>query len=199
MRGTCRYELHDDPRPALKAAGRPYVFAILHATQVAAGVGSERGTGAMVSRSVDGDLIASALKSLGVVVFRGSSRKNGVEKGGKQALHQMADHVRSGMPAIIAVDGPRGPRGKVKKGIAWLAKETDAVVLTVVAVPSRRWVFGKTWDRFQCPQPWSRVDGYFGAPLEAAPGESVEAFRMRIEATLNELEHRCDPQQAMAA
>jgi lysophospholipid acyltransferase (LPLAT)-like uncharacterized protein len=172
------------------------VFALLHAQQLASTVGSEPRVAAMVSRSQDGELIVGALKALGVTPIRGSSRKRGEDKGGVDALEAMVAHVASGQPAYIAVDGPRGPRNRVRKGIAVLAQRTDAVVLVAVAVPTRRWIFRKTWDRLQVPQPFATIDGYIGEPLEIAAGEGVEEFRKRIEEALNALEAQWDPAEA---
>jgi lysophospholipid acyltransferase (LPLAT)-like uncharacterized protein len=193
LRLTWRLRLQDDPRPALRAAGRPYVYALLHAHQLASTIDSEPGTAAMVSRSQDGELIVGTLKALGIVPIRGSSGKRGQDKGGMDALEALAAHVAGGKPAYIAVDGPRGPRNRVRKGIAVLAQRTGAVVLVAVGVPTRRWILSKSWDRLQIPQPFARIDGYFSEPLEMAAGEGVEEFRKRIEESLNALEARWDP------
>jgi lysophospholipid acyltransferase (LPLAT)-like uncharacterized protein len=117
-------------------------------------------------------------------------------KGGREALEALVEHVRTGRPAILAVDGPRGPRSHVHKGIASLSRDTGAAVLNVITVPTRRWIMSKTWDRMQIPQPFCRIDAYFAPPLTPAPGESLEEFRRRIEASLKELEQTYDPQEA---
>ncbi len=96
----------------------------------------------------------------------------------------------------MAVDGPRGPRGHVNKGIAVLAKQTGAAVLNVVGIPRRRWIFSNAWDRFQVPLPFTQIEGYFAEPLFYRTGESVEEFRLRIQEQLNGLELLHDPQEA---
>lgn len=196
LRWTCRIRVHDDPRDALRAAGRPYVYSILHAHQAAITVGAEPGTGAMVSRSADGQIIVPALKIRGCVPVRGSGRHRGSDKGGRAALAALADHVRSGRPAVLAVDGPRGPRNHVHKGIATLAQDTGAVVLNVITIPTRRWILRKSWDRLQIPKPFSTIHAYFAPPLEPVADEGVESFRKRIEISLNELERLHDPAEA---
>src|SRR5262245_50209661 len=75
---TCRYRVENDPRPALRAGGRPYVYALLHAHQVAAVFcNDERRMAAMVSRSLDGDLLVPSLHARRVIPVRGSTRKQG--------------------------------------------------------------------------------------------------------------------------
>ncbi|QEG33574.1 hypothetical protein Pr1d_08380 [Bythopirellula goksoeyrii] len=196
LRRTCRMRLHDDPRPELRLAGKPYVFAVLHAHQLATVLDAETDVAAMVSQSADGDLLVPVLKSVGVLPIRGSSRQRGRDKGGLKALDEMIAHVESGKPAYIAIDGPRGPRNRVRKGIAQLSMSTGAPVLAAVAIPTRRWIVGRAWDRMQIPKPFSTIDGYFAEPLYPGEEESVEQFRRRIEATINALEAEHDPTEA---
>lgn len=197
LRMTCRIRTHDDPRPQLRAGGMTYVYAALHAHQVSAIVGSEHGTGAMVSRSSDGQILIPALKIAGCVPVRGSGGKP--HKGGVTALQRLIRHVAEGRPAFLAVDGPRGPRGHVHGGVGLLAQKTGSAVVTVVAVPSRRWIFAKTWDRLQLPLPLSTIDLYFSKPLFPKPEESLETFARRIADRLSELERQHDPSEAPAA
>ena len=201
LRATCRVRLHNDPRPRLRSAAVPYAVSVLHAHQIAAAINREPNTVAMVSRSADGQLLMRAFWALGVKAVRGSSNKRHAahNKGGLTALRQMAEHLRRGGTAYLAVDGPRGPRNRVNKGIAVLARQTGAAVLNVVAIPERRWVVSGVWDRFQVPKPFTRVNGYFGEPLFYRDGEGVEAFRLRVETQLSELEMQYDTDEAHEA
>lgn len=194
LRMTCRRRVHNDPRPYLDSQGINHAFAALHAHQVAASVAAEPGTGAIVSRSVDGEIIARGLERIGHVPIRGSSGTG--NKGGARALQCLIDHIKGGQPAIITVDGPRGPRGRAQKGISLLAKKTGAAVLVVVTVPSRRFVLSRTWDRLQVPWPFCTIDAYFAEPLFPRPDESREDFAHRVELALNQLESEHDPNQA---
>jgi lysophospholipid acyltransferase (LPLAT)-like uncharacterized protein len=197
LRMTCHIRIHNDPRHRLTAAGSNHVFALLHAHQVAASMGAERGTGAMVSRSADGAIIVPALRVGGHVPIRGSSGTGG--KGGATALQAILEHVNGGRPAILAVDGPRGPRGHVQKGIGLLAKKTDSAVLTAISIPSQRWVLSRTWDRLQIPKPFSTIDNYFGEPLFPQPDESFQQFAKRVEMSLQQLEAEYDPEEGTQA
>lgn len=199
FRSTCRLRVHGDPRPALKREKKPYVYSILHAHQIAAAINTEPNTAAMVSQSGDGELLVQAFRALGVTSIRGSSRREGSGRGGAEAVDAMVEHVVNTGPAIIAVDGPRGPRGRVRKGIASLAKRSDAAVINVILIPRWRITIRGAWDRFQMPIPFSRIDAYFAEPVRPQPNESVESIRRRVEVALNDLEREHDPGEANPA
>lgn len=196
LRLTTRVQFHNDARPELRSGGRRYVFSLLHAHLISATMGTEKGVGVMVSRSGDGEIVIPAITFCGCVPVRGSGRHRGSDKGGRTALEALVEHVVRGRPALLAVDGPRGPRGKVHKGIAHLGREAQAVVIPVVAIARRRWILHQSWDRIQVPKPFSVIDLHFGQPLQSLPGERLEAFRRRIEAAQRELERRLDPLEA---
>lgn len=198
VRWSCRVRHHGDPRPALRKAGSPYAYAILHCHQLAAVVACERGTGAMVSRSADADLLVPSLRIHGIVPVRGSSRQKGTSKGGAAALDLLIEHVRRGSPAYLAVDGPRGPRNHVNLGIAKLSQATGAAVLIACPVVRSRWILTRAWDRFQIPRPFAHIEVFWGPPLRLDGGEDLDAFRRRIEDALTALEVRHDPEEAAA-
>lgn len=200
---TCRYRVQNDPRPALRAQGRPYAYALLHAHQVAAVFcNDEERMAAMVSRSTDGDLLAPSLRLRRVLPVRGSTRKAGRDKGGKEALEGMKAQSRQGVPVLFAVDGPRGPRNRVQRGVATLAQSTGAVVLPTVVVPTRRHILARSWDRLQVPLPGATVALIFGDPIDpaelAAGPDGAERLRSAIEVSLTALEATHDPEEAPA-
>lgn len=199
IRLTCRVRFHDDPRPALRARGRSYAYAFLHAHQIATIMVAEAGTGAMVSRSTDGEVLIPSLRVRRIVPVRGSTGSGGEDKGGVAALAALVRHGRGGAPVYLAVDGPRGPRNHVRRGIAQLAMELDAAILVAVALPSRRWILGRTWDRFQIPQPFSRIDVFFDPPTLPADGVDGEALRVLVSTRLDALEVKHDPIEARLA
>lgn len=193
LRATCRVHIVNDPRPALRAAGKSYVYAFLHAHQIATVIVAEAGTGAMVSRSADGELLVPSLRVTGVVPVRGSSRKSGKDKGGEAALAALIRHVGPRSPVYFAVDGPRGPRNQVRRGVAQLAVETGAAILTCVGVPQRRVILSKAWDRFQIPYPFTTIDYAFAEPTWASEAADVEGVRALVNQRLDALEAAHDP------
>lgn len=165
-RATCRRRVLNDPRPALRAQGQRYVYALLHEHQLAAVLANdEPRMAAMVSRSRDGDILAAALAATGVIAVRGSSQRDARNKGGLQALEVLAARVNAFVPALIAVDGPRGPRGRVRHGIVSLAQQTNAVVLPVTIRASRHRRLRNTWDRTLIPLPFCTVFLHFHRPI----------------------------------
>lgn len=194
LRLTCRVRAINDQRDALRAEGQPYIYAGLHAQQIAMVVHAEPGSGALVSRSRDGDLIARTLEKTGAVPIRGSGGSS--RKGGAAALRALVNHVTGGRPACLAVDGPKGPRGVIHPGIALLSQKTGAPVLVMALVPTRRLVLSRTWDRTQIPLPFCRIDGAFGDPIYPRQGESVRDYTQRIQDELLRMERKYDPKEA---
>jgi lysophospholipid acyltransferase (LPLAT)-like uncharacterized protein len=194
---TCRTRYIDDPRPRYRREARPYIYALLHAHQLGAIIiNDERHLAAMVSRSGDGDWLIPALRLRGVRAVRGSSRKAGINKGGQVALGNLVALVKSGIPALIAVDGPRGPRNTVHRGIAQLALRTQATILPLVVLPSRRWILHRAWDRFQIPKPFSRVSAAFAEPIAPGLNDTEQSLQQRTAAALAALEARFDPEES---
>jgi lysophospholipid acyltransferase (LPLAT)-like uncharacterized protein len=195
---SCRTRVVNDPRPALRASNTPYVYALLHAHALAAVcVNDERpgGIAAMVSRSADGDVLAPALHARGVLAVRGSTRTGRRDKGGREALEALRKQLEARVAPLLAVDGPRGPRGVVRRGVADLAMQVrGAVVLPTVVVSSHRLVV-PSWDRFQVPLPFCRLSLIFGEPLLSEPGERAKAFSRRVEIALHALECESDPEE----
>ncbi|TWT56155.1 DUF374 domain-containing protein [Allorhodopirellula solitaria] len=194
MRRTVRIRVTNDRRDEIcHQSDRQFVYALLHAHQAAAIALSDPNTGALVSRSRDGELLVPLLKSCGCVPIRGSS---GGSKGGATALTQMIRHCQDGHPAVIAVDGPKGPRGKVQKGVAKLAQKADIPIVPVVLVPKRRFLFAKAWDRMQLPWPFTQLDCRFGDPISVAADDDLDDVASRLEVELAKLELAADPQEA---
>ena len=197
-RATLQVRVRDDPRPGLRAAGRRYVYAILHAQQLSFILLSDDvPILAMVSASSDGDWLVPLCRARHILPIRGSSRKDGLEKGGRAALALLADGVRDGHPALLAVDGPRGPRGSVHRGVVDLARETDAcIVVAGVFLSSHRYVLQRSWDRTQLPRPFSTITGRFRPPIDPRDFADADSLRSHVAAELLALEQAFDPAEA---
>ena len=191
VRLTCIRRVHNDRRQEVLDSGKSYIYGQLHAHQIAAGMFGEAGTVAMVSRSVDGDIVAPMLKIFRKQLVRGSSGR--ASKGGASALQQMIRKVREGHRGVIAVDGPKGPRGSVQKGIGLAAKKSGMPVMPVILVPNRRIILSRAWDRLQIPMPFCRVDVYFGDPIDVAEDDDLGAFAEKLAGVLHDLEAQHDP------
>jgi lysophospholipid acyltransferase (LPLAT)-like uncharacterized protein len=166
------------------ARDRPWVYAFWHGTQWPLLAWRRRKpTVVMVSLSTDGAIQARALALQGMTVVRGSTSRDGA-KGLAALIRAM---LRSNADAAFAVDGPRGPLGRVKRGAVLAAQATQGVVVPMTGVVHHGLVFDRAWDRFELAWPFSRVDVLLGAPVD--PARSRDA-RSELERSLEELNAR---------
>ena len=147
----------------------------------------------MISRSLDGEITAGVAKRFGYTPVRGSS-----SRGGGEALRQMIDVMNSGQKKYLcgtAVDGPRGPARKLKKGMVAVARQTGALFVPMACSGNRLITFPKAWDRTIIPKPFSRMTVAFGEPV-AIPAEihpsDLERLCRKLEDDLNRLTDRVD-------
>jgi lysophospholipid acyltransferase (LPLAT)-like uncharacterized protein len=68
-----------------------------------------------------------------------------------------------------AVDGPLGPRHRVKSGMIRIVSELGFYLLPISVDSSRKIVFKKRWDRMEFPLPFTRVCLVMGEPIKVPP------------------------------
>lgn len=139
----------------------------------------------IVSKSLDGEMIARVVRALGWHPVRGSS-----SRGGKEALAEIKRLGTSGFRVGHIVDGPRGPFGVIKPGLIRIAQFTGMPIVPTITSAQHRWVFSKSWDRFMVPKPFSRVIIRFGAPVfvpKDLDARGFEAQRLKVEQILADL------------
>lgn len=135
----------------------------------------------MISRSVDGEIIAGVARYTGWRAARGSS-----SEGGRTALSEMVRAVRESRLGAHVVDGPKGPPFRVKAGLVKLAHATGAEVVPFYVTADRAWNVN-SWDRFLLPKPGARVVLRFDERIELPPTRDQEAFesqRLAVEAIM---------------
>lgn len=188
---SCRVRVYDDPRPELRRLGRPYVYALLHAQQIAAVLANDEPfMAAMVSRSQDGDVLVPSLRARRVLAVRGSSRRGTQDKGGTQALAELIALNKQGVPVLLAVDGPRGPRGHVHRGVVALAEATGAVILPVTVTATRARTLLSTWDHTQVPWPGTALQLRFAPGIEITGADDLAQAVQRVAAALQGLQRQ---------
>lgn len=132
----------------------------------------------VVSQSQDGEILAAVLKSFGFLSVRGSSSRGGMRA--LIAAKRVMDE--QGVGVIFTVDGPRGPRHKVKPGAVFLADHAGSPIVPVRAVMSRAKIFHRAWDKFQLPWPFSKCTIIYGDPVTLPPaGDDPEEMRRQCE------------------
>lgn len=135
----------------------------------------------MISRSVDGNLIAGVASRSGWRPARGSS-----SRGGLTAMNEVIAMLKETGLAGHVVDGPTGPAGKVKPGLIRIALGADAVIVPFYVSADRAWYF-HSWDRFFIPKPFARVTLAYDAmiPVHSPASEAdFEAQRLAVEETM---------------
>jgi lysophospholipid acyltransferase (LPLAT)-like uncharacterized protein len=170
---TLRFSLEEDP--ALDPSDpRPWVLCFWHGEQLPLLVWQRRrGTVALVSHSLDGELQAHALPAFGLRIERGST-----SKGGARGLVAIVRRLKEGEDAAFALDGPRGPRFFVSPGARAAARLANGVLVPMGSAAPRGFTLEKAWDKFRIPWPFARVAVALGAPLD--PSVSDEELGLAV-------------------
>lgn len=87
----------------------------------------------MISRSRDGEYIASILGHYGLEAARGSSTR-----GGTAALREMIRATRAGKSIAFTPDGPKGPTRVVKEGVVVAAQATGLPIVPIAFAAKKK-------------------------------------------------------------
>jgi lysophospholipid acyltransferase (LPLAT)-like uncharacterized protein len=176
------------------ADARPTILAFLHGRTfvMLRHVARMGGWVSMCSKSLDGEAMARVEERLGLDVVRGSSGRDGL-----QAIQEMIRRVRrtSGPGAALAVDGSRGPRGRVQGGVVRLARWTGGTILPLTAAARPARILHRSWDRGLIPLPFARVDVVYGEAIELPEkidAHMAQAMQIDLEERLVALQGRAD-------
>jgi hypothetical protein len=169
----------------LKAQNKNFLLAIWHQNLLPGILAQQEDSFVViVSRSKDAEPVAFTCQQLGHQVMRGSSKRNGVNKGGQEAKAQMIEWIKKGFPGAVTVDGPKGPALKVKPGIVDMALQTGAAIVPY-SVKAKHYTEFNSWDKFQFAWPFSKVIIHYGEPIEVPEGEgSFDRGLVALEASL---------------
>ncbi len=108
-----------------------------------------------------------------------------------RAIERMRAALVGPLLCAAALDGPVGPRRRVKPSLIELASELGATILPVSMSARPCWVLRWRWDLREVPWPFARVRVRIGGPIQVPVGlsEDVRAeWRKRVESTLDELD-----------
>lgn len=157
------------------------IFALLHAHQCGVFTCNQmKKTAIMVSNSADGEIISRAANGVGVTTVRGSQNK-----GGAKASMELITKINEGYNGALTIDGPRGPKEVVKKGIVEIARMTQKPIVPAIWwSPDKTFLKFKSWDEFRFPLPSTRLVMLFGdliyVPKDADDAE-IERIRKEVE------------------
>ncbi|MHB0997103.1 MAG: lysophospholipid acyltransferase family protein [Elusimicrobiales bacterium] len=160
----------------------PAVYALWHRQEVLMiWLHRNRGLTGLVSQSKDGEYMARILLGMGFNVIRGSSTT-----GGSQALRALTKAARSGYSIAVTPDGPKGPIFKVHPGIIFIAQKAGLPIIPAACALSNKKIL-RTWDRYQFPLPFGRIEAVYGEPIHVAGTDDTAAKALEVENTLNRL------------
>lgn len=160
--------LNLEPLSPSYLTGGPYIFSCLHRDILPTimHVKSARPV-LLVSHSGDGDILVRTLGTTYYGYVRGATGEDG-----GRAFMGLMRHLEAGRNVGIAVDGPKGPFGRIHDGVLQLARLSRAAIVPLVATPSRARTLA-SWDRTVVPYPWSRVTFQKG-PMMSLPRQAKE-------------------------
>ena len=164
---------------------RPLILSFWHACIIPATyLFRNVGIRVMSSNSYDGEYMGRIIHKFGFVAVKGSSSRNAV-----RALLGLRRALQEGWSVAFSLDGPRGPRYKVKPGPVALARSSAVPLSTFHIAVESAWVLD-TWDRLIIPKPFSRVLMRFGklipVPLDATD-EDVERYQQELQDSLDRI------------
>jgi lysophospholipid acyltransferase (LPLAT)-like uncharacterized protein len=146
---------------------------------------SKRRLFVVLTPSLDGKLLAAALRYFGIDHLAVARGKRGVA-----GSREFARRLNEGDIAIVAVDGPRGPAGVAQAHVLRLAQVSQASVFLAITSAPRGIRFG-SWDRACLPLPFSRIEcrlkGFEngGSGNGASGVEALQAAMMRAAREIN--------------
>ncbi len=162
---------------------RPLIASFWHSCMIPATyIFRDMGIRVMSSDSYDGQYMGRIIHKFGFVAVKGSSSRNAV-----RALLGLRRALEEGWTVAFTLDGPRGPRHKVKPGPVALARSSGLALTMFHAAVDRAWVLN-SWDRLMIPMPFSRVLVRVGKLIpvpEDATDEDLERYTAELQASLD--------------
>ena len=162
---------------------RPYIASFWHSCIIpSAYIFRDWGIRVITSASYDGEYIARIIHKFGFTAVRGSSSRNAVA-----ALLGLRRALDEGWTVGFTLDGPRGPRHKVKPGPVTLGRASGLALTTFHAAVDKGIVLN-SWDKMVIPLPFARVLVRVGKliPVPAdASDEDLERYTAELQATLD--------------
>jgi lysophospholipid acyltransferase (LPLAT)-like uncharacterized protein len=144
--------------------------------------GGERRYAAFVSNSRDGAFLATMIER-----YVGGTTIRVPHDLRHEALRSAIKKIKTLDEIVVMTpDGPRGPRYKVKGGIALAARMSGALIVPMTWNASRSWEFN-TWDKMLLPKPFSTINVIFGKPIKLGI-LSLEEESLILQETLEALQ-----------
>ena len=165
------------------------IFALWHHDQLCLdGIPNRDKLNILISKSIDGEIIARVVERMGFKTVRGSQNKWWKDKGGKEATFELISRLNKGENIAVTVDGPSGPLHQVKNGVIKIAKLTGAPIIPVVWCSKSRFLSSlPTWDKLKIPLWFLESVNIYGEPIyvpETANKENEKQIRLHLQEEL---------------
>ena len=148
----------------------------------------ERKLAALISASDDGAWLAAFLQQLRILPVRGSHYNRG-----PQAVREMIAALKAGHDIAITPDGSRGPIYDMKPRTLAVAFKMNTPMVLLSYNFSKVWRL-KSWDRFNLPVPFSRIEVKVDCVDEPAtlgenPKDAAAVLKRRMDAITRDDEY----------
>lgn len=199
--GTTRWEFEVDPKAHQLLTGQKGSTALVvfwHETLIllprlwgwALSQNADLQLYTLISRNRDGRLISRIVSPWKIQTVKGSTNKNGQDKGGAIALRQLLDLTKAGHLVAITPDGPRGPRHHLHPGLVHLGLLSRTAIVPVGAYCTS--IRLKSWDRLIIPLPFGKGKIVCGSPLQVTK-DNHETIHTLITDRLHEVNQQAQP------
>ena len=171
------------------------IFALWHHDQLCLdGIPNRDNLNILISKSIDGEIIARVVERMGFKTVRGSQNKWWKDKGGKEATFELISRLNNGENIAVTVDGPSGPLHQVKNGVIKIAKLTGAPIIPVVWYSKSRFLSSlPTWDKLRIPLWFLKSVNIYGEPIyvpETATKDDENKIKEQLRTALIKLEQK---------
>lgn len=135
----------------------------------------------VVSQSKDGEILSTLLSIWNFKLIRGSSSKDS-----KEVMAQIKQQSKTTF-VLMTPDGPRGPAGLIKPGAVVAAARANVSVQYIKVKIQSKWTFAKSWDKFELPKPFAKIELSFSEQLQPANDrDEIDRMIAEIEKGINE-------------
>ena len=177
------------------ANDKKVIFALWHHDQLCLdGISNRDKLNILISKSIDGEIIARVVERMGFKTVRGSYNRAGKDKGGKEATFELISRLNNGENIAVTVDGPSGPLHQVKNGVIKIAKLTGAPIIPVVWYSKSRFLSSlPTWDKLRIPLWFLKSVNIYGDPIyvpETATKDDENKIKEQLRTALIKLEQK---------
>lgn len=150
---------------------------------------------AIISRSSDGEIIATTCARFGIGAIRASAGVTPEQirrRGGVFGLMSALRELKHGVSVALTADVPKGPARRAGEGIVALARLSGCPIVPIAVATTRRFHLNN-WDKACINLPFGRYAFVVGEPIHVpreADDAAIEAARRDIEAGLDRVQAR---------